>query len=99
MVEEPGNIFAINNPRKTAADALINMLAATCKPLHTPIECLKENLLYKANDEVYVLGKVPPGDLEKFKELKINIDGWAEIDLEFYLNIGVPNKENITVIY
>ena len=78
------------------------MLCATCKPLDTPIECVTENALYKADDEIYVVGKVSEDDLAPFRSLKINLDGWAELGLENFLNLGFHDeslKDNLTVVY
>ena len=89
------------NKRYDIKDTLYNMLAATCKPLDTKIDCLIRNKLYEADGELYLLANIPPKNLEKYRGRKINLDGWADISLEQYLNLGVADKRNkdITVIY
>ena len=88
--------------RTSILDTLTNMLCATCKPLDTPIECLIENALYRADNEIYVVGKVSEVDLDPYRSLKINLDGWAEFSLEDFLNLGFHEKgkkDNLTVVY
>ncbi len=85
--------------RTHTLDTLINMLVATCKTLDTKIECLIEDKLYKAGGEIYLLAGVDSNALEKYQDLKINLDGWADINLTQYLNLGVGTADNISVIY
>lgn len=90
------------SPRASIRDTLTNMLCATCKPLDTTIECVKEDALYKADDEIYVVGRVSEDDLAPYQSLKINLDGWAELGLEDFLNLGFHDKgrkDNLTVVY
>ena len=94
-----GSLFGITNPRQSIFDTLVNMLCATCKTLDTKIKCIIENKLYRANDEIYLLGNIESEKLAEYANLKINIDGWADINLQQYLNLGIRQKENITVIY
>ena len=94
-----GSLFGITNPRQSTLDTLVNMLCATCKTLDTKIKCIIENKLYRANDEIYLLGNIESEKLAEYANLKINIDGWADINLQQYLNLGIRQKENITVIY
>ncbi len=98
-VKKGGKLFSVNNQRASVLDTLYNMLAATCKPLHTPIETLKKDVLYQADNELYLLANIEYEKLSEYADKKINLDGWADIDLEQFLNLDVPNKENITVIY
>ena len=55
--------------------------------------------LYKAHGEIYLLGRVSAEELGSYKDLKINIDGWSDISLENWLNLGVSEKENIAAVY
>ena len=89
----------LSSPRSSILDTLVNMLCATCKPLDTPIECVIENALYRADDEIYVVGRVSEDDLIPFRSLKINLDGWAEFSLKDFLNLGFHDKENLNVVY
>ncbi len=98
-VKKGGKLFSVNNQRASVLDTLYNMLAATCKPLHTPIETLKKDVLYQADNELYLLANIEYEKLSEYADKKINLDGWADIDLKQFLNLDVPNKENITVIY
>ncbi len=75
------------------------MLVATCQTLDTKIETIRENAIYKANNEIYVVNKITANELENFKDLKINIDGFADINLTDYMNINLNFGENMTVIF
>ena len=75
-------------------DTLYNMLCATGKPLDTPITTVVEDRLYEVEGEMYVLGDV---DLSKYRDRKINVDGWGENNtLEQYLNLP---RSNVDIIY
>ncbi|AJI47946.1 hypothetical protein [Francisella philomiragia] len=91
--------FVPQNLREKTLDTLANMLCATCKPLHTKIETLITDKLYKADNEIYLLGSVDKSELEKYKDLKINVDGYSDLDLENFLNLGVTDKDNVSVVY
>jgi adenine-specific DNA-methyltransferase len=80
-------------------DTLVNMLMATCKTLDAKIEVIRENAIYKAGNEIYVVGKIKADELKGFKDLKINIDAFTDINLTDYLNIDLNFKDNMTVIY
>ncbi len=101
----PNPIMSIDSHRKTTDDTLINMLAATCKPLHTKLRCIVEDKLYQAiekdqsDGELYMLADLPGDALEPYRDYKINLDGWADINLSQFLNLGAHNRDNITVIY
>lgn len=99
QVTEDGELFTVDHPRKTTADTLANMLINTCKPLHISIECIITDKLYRADNEIYLLDNIPIEDLEPYKDLKINLDGWADINLEQALNIRQQFDDNISVIY
>jgi adenine-specific DNA-methyltransferase len=75
------------------------MLVATCQTLDTKIEKIKENAIYKANNEIYVTGTITADDLEGFKDLKINIDALADINLTDYMNISLNFGDNMKVIF
>jgi adenine-specific DNA-methyltransferase len=91
--------FSVIDNRDNTLDTLVNMLVATCKTLDIKITCLLENKLYQADDEIYLLANVDSKELAKYQDFKINLDGWADIDLTAYLNLGIGQKDNISVIY
>jgi hypothetical protein len=104
LIEENKNqidAFTLINKRKNTTDTLINMLCATCKPLHTKIAEIIKDKLYLADGELYVIANIDSSKLEKkeYKDIKINIDGYSDISLENWLNLDIINKENISVIY
>ncbi|AXA34156.1 site-specific DNA-methyltransferase [Francisella adeliensis] len=91
--------FVPQNLRERTIDTLANMLCATCKPLHTKIETLIEDKLYKTDNEMYLLGNIDKSELNKYNDLKINVDGYSDLDLEHFLNLGVTDKDNVSVVY
>jgi len=91
--------FHIINTRGNPLDTLVNMLVATCQTLDTKIETIRENAIYKANNEIYVVNKITANELKNFKDLKINIDAFADINLTDYLNINLNFGKNMTVIF
>ena len=93
------NVFLVENQRQTSLNTLANMLIATCKTLDTKIDCLIEDKLYRAAGEIYLLANVERQILQKYQDCKINLDGWADIDLSAYLNLGVGQQDNISVVY
>ena len=104
LTEDENGLFKIENERTETINTLYNMLCATGKPLHTKIETIIKDKIYKVDDAIYILGteqcavrtlKV----LEPYKESQIFIDGWADISLEHWLNMEVGQKENIVVVY
>ena len=99
-VMEDGLKMQIHNPRKTPLDVLFNMLAVREKSLDTPIEAIVDGVLYEADGEAFLLSDISPEQLEKYRNTAINLDGWAEISLDQYLNLGVgTGADNIFVIY
>ena len=99
VVKDGGQVeFVPQNLRKATIDTLANMLCATCKPLHTKIETLIADKLYKADNEIYLLAPVDKAELDKYKDLKINVDGYSDLDLEHFLNLGVADKD-VSVVY
>ena len=88
-------LLSVDHSREKTIDILINMLCATGKPLDTPIEIIVQDILYKADDELYLIQNT---DLFKYTNYKININGWSNIDLEQYLNLSADNN-NLNVVY
>ena len=87
-------LLSTQHTKRSAGDTIFNMLCATGKPLDTPVKTVVEGKLYEAGDEMYVLGEA---DLSKYKDRKINVDGWGEDNtLEWYLNLP---RSNVEVVY
>lgn len=100
-VYEQGGIFKASKARKKL-DTLANMLCVSCKPLDTPIEEIQKDVIYKADDAIYILAQVTVKELKEIEDidsLAIKLDGWADIDIESMLNLDESFKENLTVIY
>ena len=98
---EDGGIFKASKTRSTE-DILINMMCVTLKTLETPITEIEKNKIYMAGGEVYVIDQVTPAQLkevENIESAKINLNGWANIDLNSMFNLSQSFEENLTVIY
>jgi adenine-specific DNA-methyltransferase len=93
------HLFKVESNRSSRFDTLYNMLAATCKPLDTPVKEIKKGSIYKADNEIYLLGNVTKKEIEQYKDLKVNIDAFADFDLQNYLNLGISGEDNVTVVY
>lgn len=68
-------------------------------PLDTPIEEIKKKAIYKAGNEIFLLGNVTKDEMDGFKDLKVNIDAFADFDLEGFLNLGVSDRDNVGVVW
>ena len=98
---EDGGIFKASKVRNTE-DTLINMMCVTLKGLDTPVEEIKKDKIYMAGGEVYVIDVVALQDLrgiDDIESLKINLNGWANIDLDSMFSLSQAFKENLTVVY
>ena len=92
-------IFKLKNERQSTWDTLFNMLSTTGKSLDTPIQEIQKNILYECDGEIYLIAGIDREVIENYRNNKINIDGYAEIDLESFLNMQVATRENIHIIY
>ncbi len=85
--------------RFTPADTLYNMMAASGEVLLTEsIKEIEEDLLYKVGNSYFVLGQCK-SSLKEFANHRIYIDGYADINLEKWLNLLGLNRETVKVIY
>ena len=97
--DEDQKEFNLQNRRKSSLDTLYNMMTLTGKELHQKVKIIKKDSIYEVGGEVYILGNITDKDIEKYKDIKINIDAFVDINLEDYLNLGITNKENITIVF
>lgn len=98
-IDYQNDALSIVNSRVGALNTLYNMLVATCKPLDIKIEEIIPDVLYKAANEIYVVGNIDVDTLSKYRDLKVNIDAFVDISLESYLNLGLLDKDNVYMIY
>ena len=99
LITGADNHLELNVSRATTQDTLYNMMAASGEVILTiPIKEIEANLLYKVADSYYVLGECKTS-LDEFSSNRIYIDGYADINLENWLNIIGLNKENVTILY
>ena len=88
--------LALSFYRATTKDSLYNLLMASGKDLHQPIETIEEDVLYKVANAYYVLGECTTSLKDKHE---VYIDGYANINLENWLNMVGVNKESVKIIY
>ena len=98
-IEDEDQIFKLKNERKSTLDTLFNMLSTTGKLLDTPIQEIQKDILYECDNEIYLIGITDREVFENYRNHKINIDGYAEIDLESFLNMEVATRENLNIIF
>lgn len=79
--------------QRSAEDALYNMMCRTRKPLDSKITEFVKDALYMVDGELYML---KDADVGKYKDTKVNLNGWGDISLERYLNI---DRDLINVVY
>lgn len=93
------NQYTIQTQRQNIQDTLYNMMVATGVPLHTKIETITEDVLYKIKNSLYIVGTITPETLSQQTGDYIYIDGTINFDLTNYLNLGIHEKDNIKVIF
>ncbi|MBC6497871.1 MAG: site-specific DNA-methyltransferase [Alphaproteobacteria bacterium GM7ARS4] len=91
-------VHAPSSDPPSSLDVLYNLIMKSNKDLHEPFETIEKDALYRQGDTYYVIGKcdTPLGD-----KGDIHIDGFADIDLEQWLNsIGLEQEgRNVVVHY
>lgn len=92
-------VFKVENKRQNTLDTLSNMLVATGKTLDSKITEIIKGTFYQADDELYLLANIDDKQLQKYTDVKINLDGWADINLTQYLNLDIGQKDNICIVY
>lgn len=95
---EQVSAFATVNERRCRADALVNLIAASCVPLHFAVTEIEKDLLYRVDNYVYVLGACEHS-LEDFADCDIYVDGYADLNLKEFLNLIGTEHENLRVVY
>ncbi len=99
IIQDEQSIFKIDHERSSSLNTLYNMLCATCKALHLPIKEVIKDTLYICDNEVYILAKVSQEVLEKYRDYKINLDAYADIQLKDFLNVRSSENANISVVW
>ena len=114
LTEGANNVFVLENQRNNNTDTVYNMLCATGKPLHTPVQERIKGSLYLVEHvekgitqkSFYVLdmpneeiAKQIIAELDNNPDSPIYIDGYSSIKLQNWLNLGIESKESIKVVY
>lgn len=94
---EEGGVGVVNL-RYSALDTVVNMMCATGQPLDAAIETVVEGRLYKVGNEVFVLGEVSSEVLAPYKGFQLNLDGWADVRLAAFFQMGF-HRGHTRVVY
>ncbi len=108
LTEGANNVFVLENQRNNSTDTLYNMLCATNKPLHTPVQERIKGSLYLVEHvekgitqkSFYVLhmpneeiAKQIIAELDNNPDSPIYIDGYSSICLEDWFNLGAHRTD------
>ena len=103
LIEKPviaaGNELTLVSNRSTTYDTLYNMMAIVGTNLSESIEEVEKDKLYKISNDYFVVGECQT-DLSSIKQ-RIHIDGYADINLEKWLNlVGLKHQNTaINIVY
>lgn len=90
--------FTVVNERRRRFDTLWNLVAASCVPLHQKVTEIEKDLLYQAGNRIYVLGACQKS-LADYADHEIYVDGYADLNLQEFLNLIGTDHENLRVVY
>ncbi|AWI35114.1 restriction endonuclease [Helicobacter apodemus] len=99
--DKKGTLALTTNTNLSALDKAINLALSAGKTLNKPLESIIENKLYKCEDSYFCI-ECDKGVLEtlaKTSDEYIYLDGFADIDLEHFLNFEVQFKERLNIVY
>ncbi len=114
IIEDDNHLFTLENQREHTTDTVYNMLCATNKPLHTPVQeriadslYLVEHIAKGTMQKSFYLLNIPNeeiakqiiAELDKNPDSQIYIDGYSSIKLQNWLNLGIESKESVRVVY
>ena len=89
------------NANLSALDKAINLALSAGKTLSQTLQVVIENKLYKCEDSYFCIecDKKVLETLAKTSDEYIYLDGFADIDLEHFLNFEVRFKERLNIVY
>ena len=97
LKEDEKQQFRLSIDRATAQDTLYNMFVLSGEALLTdPVEEIEPGLLYKVGNSYYLLGNCK-ADLKSAD--RVFVDGYADIDLEKWLNTLGLDSDRVKVLY
>lgn len=99
--DKKGTLALTTNTNLSALDKAINLALSAGKTLNQTLQVVLEGKLYKCEDSYFCI-ECDKGVLEtlaKTSDEYIYLDGFADIDLEHFLNFEVQFKERLNIVY
>lgn len=101
LLSDENSLKLETNADLSALDKAINLALSAGKTLNKPLESIIENKLYKCEDSYFCIecDKEVLEELSKTSDEYIYLDGFADIDLEHFLNLDAQFKERLNIVY
>ncbi len=101
LLSDENSLKLETNADLSALDKAINLALSAGKTLNKPLESIIENKLYKCEDSYFCIecDKKVLEELSKTSDEYIYLDGFADINLEHFLNLDAQFKERLNVVY
>ncbi|WP_300856777.1 site-specific DNA-methyltransferase [uncultured Helicobacter sp.] len=99
--DEKGTLALTTNTNLSALDKAINLALSAGKTLSQTLQVVIEDKLYKCEDSYFCI-ECDKGVLETLAQTSdeyIYLDGFADINLESFLNLDAQFKERLNVVY
>ena len=99
--DEKGTLALTTNTNLSALDKAINLALSAGKTLNQTLQVVLEGKLYKCEDSYFCIecDKAVLETLAKTSDEYIYLDGFADIDLEHFLNLDAQFKERLNIVY
>lgn len=99
--DEKGTLALTTNTNLSALDKAINLALSAGKTLSQTLQVVLEGKLYKCEDSYFCIecDKAVLETLAKTSDEYIYLDGFADIDLEHFLNLDAQFKERLNIVY
>lgn len=99
--DKKGTLALTTNTNLSALDKAINLALSAGKTLSQTLQVVLEGKLYKCEDSYFCIecDKKVLETLAKTSDEYIYLDGFADIDLEHFLNFEVQFKERLNIVY
>ncbi len=99
--DKKGTLALTTNTNLSALDKAINLALSAGKTLNQTLQVVLEGKLYKCEDSYFCIecDKKVLETLAKTSDEYIYLDGFADINLEYFLNFEVRFKERLNIVY
>lgn len=99
--DEKGTLALTTNTNLSALDKAINLALSAGKTLSQTFQVVIEDKLYKCEDSYFCIecDKEVLETLAKTSDEYIYLDGFADINLEHFLNLDAQFKERLNIVY